>query len=746
MDDDADVKGGPASIPKPSAKSLDDGYNQTYVIMKNKHDDEKKAEQDNDVFFRCGNWCYMGQIQFNGLKIGTTDLPVLIPTLQKQQGSLRYYCNSMNVPSSSNYSAPLKFLREATEFVADEMSSLAVEKELRKMTTVFPWIDADGAATYFELSMSDVPSYMNDVGLVASKTYTRGLIIISIYSENIFYFVIQSGEGDQPLLDVRFPDVSKHGQGLLLQSYNKSTLPWRKLTLWHILDYDVTQPITRIIPKIRTVNISSANYQQTYCVMKSSFDTSSPTLSVHHDVLFRFGSWCYAGRVQLTPTLTLSDIPFVIPALRMQQGRLDYYCDVCNIPTNSPFAKSLEYLQGIEPLIEKQIYDSEEVLLGLIDRLTKMGLGETVVKWLEGDPNNSFFEFKLLAEEASAANFKGIELVASKCYHPSGVITVTIVFQGTIYVSVLDGDKENPLLDSRFPDVSGKGRGYQLQAYNDGLPAWPELRKVSVWQTVQALEQEFRERAAELAENKFVGTADGGYGGCDALEEASTGTSPRSYQQALLGDEEKVNHGSAFGGVMSNQTLQEVMSTDSGGGGAKEISPKDSKFFEGVPEVAEDKKSRSNSINSKGIEDEILNSNFQRQTTMKDDSSFIGNDMNTDSKEGMSNTSSQAVPISTGAQEVLDETPGSSGASLGANGLGSMGPRGGGLNSLSSIAKPHHIPRLNDSLAKRMDEIRKTMTDGAIEAPWDKKGRPLKNNLNKNVLSSPGDNDNFSKK
>ena len=77
---------------------------------------------------------------------------------------------------------------------------------------------------------------------------------------------------------------------------------------------------------------------------------------------------------QLTPTLTLSDIPYVIPALRMQQSRLDYYCDVAAVPTNSPFAACLSYVQKLEPLIEREIYDSEETLQGLIDRLGKMGL------------------------------------------------------------------------------------------------------------------------------------------------------------------------------------------------------------------------------------------------------------------------------------------------------------------------------------------------------------------------------------
>lgn len=67
---------------------------------------------------------------------------------------------------------------------------------------------------------------------------------------------------------------------------------------------------------------------------------------------------------------------------------------------------------------------------------------------------------------------------------------------------VLDAENENPLLDSRFPDVSSKGRGYQLHTFADGIEPWPELRKISVWQTVDALEQEFRERAAQVAQAK----------------------------------------------------------------------------------------------------------------------------------------------------------------------------------------------------------------------------------------------------
>ena len=169
------------------------------------------------MFFRCGNWCYTGKVQFPGMEMTIAELPAIIPSLQKQQSSLRYYCTATTVPSSSVFSSPLQFQLDAVEYFADEMMSPEIDGELRKMAQIFPWIDSDTAQTYFEMSLNEVPTGMNRVALIASKTYTRGLIIISMYHDGTMYFVVQSGEGDQPLLDVRFPDVSKHNQGLLLQ-------------------------------------------------------------------------------------------------------------------------------------------------------------------------------------------------------------------------------------------------------------------------------------------------------------------------------------------------------------------------------------------------------------------------------------------------------------------------------------------------------------------------------------------------
>lgn len=125
--------------------------------------------------------------------------------------------------------------------------------------------------------------------------------------------------------------------------------------------------------------------------MKSQWDASSPVLSVHRDVFFRFGSWCYIGRVQLIPSLSLSDIPYLIPALRMQQARLEYFCDAANVPNNSDFTPVLHYLKQIMPVVESLVVSSEESLRSLIDRLAKMGLAESVQTWLEVKSSFQYF-------------------------------------------------------------------------------------------------------------------------------------------------------------------------------------------------------------------------------------------------------------------------------------------------------------------------------------------------------------------
>ncbi len=256
-------------------------------------------------------------------------------------------------------------------------------------------------------------------------------------------------------------------------------------------------------------------------------------------------------------------------------------------------------------------------------------------------------------------------------------------------MSVLETSGENPLLDSRFPDVSGKGRGYQLQACNSGTQEWPSLRKVSIWQTVGALEQvpkfclfmsfshsvaqEFREKAAEFAQSK-------------------------SRIELKL---------KKIGG-----------SRDSG----DEAGPAEGK---GVDSAGEFRRDRADS-------DERCES---KQTAPAVSSALS---VRAEDKSGHASTplKSNAVPVTVDAKSPsLAHVPESGGIS---SPSGLLEPLRNAR--LTQQALPHHIPKM-DALSRKMDDIRKTMGEEVsrcclsrrcqadfvqgLKAPWDSRGRPL---------------------
>jgi hypothetical protein len=279
---EAEAKGSPGNSGRedaPTAKEVSisgEGYSQTYIILKKDETSRMPGggakaagygDSVHDVFFRCGNWCYRGPIQFNGMELGTADLPIIIPNLQKQQGSLRYFCNSKAVPKTTCFYDQLDFVNDATDFIGREISSEHVDAELHKMMPIYSWIEDEDSKTYFELECTPPPC-MDQVALIASKTYTRGLIIISIYCDGNLYVVVLPGEGTQPLLDVRFPDVSSHGEGVHLDSYSQEDY-YSKLTLWHIVNESNGRSSSKEkreshVPKIRTLSVSSKSYEQVH--------------------------------------------------------------------------------------------------------------------------------------------------------------------------------------------------------------------------------------------------------------------------------------------------------------------------------------------------------------------------------------------------------------------------------------------------------------------------------------------------
>lgn len=705
-----------SSAPQVNSSVLNEGYNQTYVIFPPSDNDEEKNVSNSstrDVFFRCGNWCYRGPIDFNGVTVGTSDLPVLIPTLQRQQSNLRYYCNATSMKIHNDINEPLDFLQKACEFVAEEVTSSHVDDELRKWSSVFPWIDDDKATTYFELAL-EPPKFMSKVSLIASKTYNRGLIVIGIYFEGMFYFVLLPGEGEQHLLDVRFPDVSSHGQGLHIASYREETPFWRKLTLWHTVAGGpvIKDEAPRDTPKSTTTNISSAKYIQTYCILKSEPNANGGGMSVQHEALFRFGSWCYAGKVQLTPELNLADVPFVIPALRMQQSRLTYLCDASRMPNASLFTKPLEFIHNLSPFIEEQIYKSEETLQALIERLSRMGLGDSVTKWLEGEACHSFFEFRIASTPELDRMMKKVELIASKCYHPSGIITITLVFQKTIYVTIAEGGEENPLLDSKFPDVSAKGRGYQLHSYPQGVDGWEHLRKVTIWQTVSALEEEFKDRAAKLGEAKRQADK---LKGDSAMPTSSDNT-----------EEE---------GNPSNTSVRKVLSQSSSQHSFQHRldnyhSVMDDEY-DNDRHMAEAKSTSRSTQQRKSFQDTTDTVTQTLGNYAKSSSNLADMSKETSSaqeEQGLGSPAAKSVQSSSFADEKTSSSRSNNSSSAAGFGSKEESQQSPGASSRFHVARPHHLPKMNalSSLSGNLEKIRMTMGEEGAAPNWNAFGKPLK--------------------
>ncbi len=60
------------------------------------------------------------------------------------------------------------------------------------------------------------------------------------------------------------------------------------------------------------------------------------------------------------------DIPYVILALRVKQGKLDFVSDVTCLLSSSPFVRAMEYAAWNQPIRERQAAESEAYLRNLI--------------------------------------------------------------------------------------------------------------------------------------------------------------------------------------------------------------------------------------------------------------------------------------------------------------------------------------------------------------------------------------------
>ena len=189
---------------------------------------------------------------------------------------------------------------------------------------------------------------------------------------------------------------------------------------------------------------------------------------------FRFGGWCYGGNVVVrhgVGEMSLSSLVDVLPTLGEQQRQMSFSTELERLPEASRQYSALKRLQQASEYLLEQLQAAENELNKLKKFLEKRGQQA----WVDDESRNVYFELQLSTE--GAAPLACVEVAASKI-HVSGVLLSTMYFGGTLYATVSSGSTgENALLDSSFPDVTTKGRGYTI-----GATPHSYYKKFAVWE------------------------------------------------------------------------------------------------------------------------------------------------------------------------------------------------------------------------------------------------------------------------
>ena len=165
--------------------------------------------------------------------------------------------------------------------------------------------------------------------------------------------------------------------------------------------------------------------------------------STTREVLFRYGNWCYSGRIELGSTsLNKEDLPTVVPILQLQQGNLAYMCPAREVPRGSrflqPLIKTTEVSQALGDCITEAVQELDNLSRSkplvpyqqmFPNGTRKEDYPAGISKeygWVAGDGNHLYFEMQTDGRHQG----EDIEMIASKTV-VRGVRMIIIYFAGT---------------------------------------------------------------------------------------------------------------------------------------------------------------------------------------------------------------------------------------------------------------------------------------------------------------------------
>jgi len=80
---------------------------------------------------------------------------------------------------------------------------------------------------------------------------------------------LQGGDGEQPLLDVRFPDLSQHLQGVHLRHYQENFMNMKKLVIWQAMPKDAIPKSPTKTFQMQCKDVSGVGYNQTFLIQRT---------------------------------------------------------------------------------------------------------------------------------------------------------------------------------------------------------------------------------------------------------------------------------------------------------------------------------------------------------------------------------------------------------------------------------------------------------------------------------------------
>jgi hypothetical protein len=342
--------------------------------------------------------------------------------------------------------------------------------------------------------------------VVFAKTFIADVMVTCIYFRGRCYLTLTEAAGEeQQLVDTLFPQIFGRRRGLQLRAYDDAR--FAKLSVWEASD-PVPDAGDMLLDgeddggeeeeeegeedggeggygghaldgRQGLEDLRGEGYVQVYMVMRPDGRAGGGASPTRREALFRFGSWVYAGQVDLgVPRLHLGDVPDVLPALQRQQGVLGYLCEAASFPADHPLTNAVHQFMSAVAFLEKEMVASEPILSKLAE--------DGVTSWIDADWAASFFE--LAFDETP--ELREVEVIACKVYFRSGVVFHGVWFGGSLYCVLSDIVDDAPLLDVAFPDVTARCRGVQVKGYRGNemeavfgrdLPL-PRPRRLTCWE------------------------------------------------------------------------------------------------------------------------------------------------------------------------------------------------------------------------------------------------------------------------